>query len=216
MEELLITMGTTISICTSLSPIAPLMRCSLSADKNVDSIPISFLVLSSLNPLLWIIYAIIFEQYYMLPAQIPTFILYVCFCTWYNILKGTVGDFGIQCLIFGLFACPVVYYGQYLLGTILIVANTLPFIGLLEKLKVLIDTRDDKYAEILILMPNFCNATIWMSIAYLKEDFYLFTPNAIGVMACSLQFYLWLWAIRVIDPDPGQTNLVAGMFGAGF
>ena len=46
------------------------------------------------------------------------------------------------------------------LGAILVVANSLPFLGLLEKMKILLRTKDPIYTEIRILIPTIVNVSM--------------------------------------------------------
>ena len=175
---------TVISIFCSCGPIPSLI--SASKSKNVSTIPISFLMLTTIVSSLWFCYAVIFAQLYLIPVQVILLTLNFSFCVWYHYLTNTLWLFFLQALSYFSFLWLLLRYIAPFLGMLLVFVNSLPFLGLLEKIKIFLKTKDPAYAEIKILIPTVLNASMWVCLSYMKKDVYLAIPNSVGFLVGAL------------------------------
>mmetsp|Transcript_24610 Transcript_24610/g.11777 ORF Transcript_24610/g.11777 Transcript_24610/m.11777 type:complete len:83 (+) Transcript_24610:155-403(+) len=77
---------------------------------------------------------------------------------------------------------PLMYYAYNYLGMVLIFMNMLPFIGLLEKSKTVLTTKDHSLLDVRILLPYQLSAFVWWLLGYSKHDVYLMVPNLVGML----------------------------------
>ena len=87
------------------------------------------------------------------------------------------------------------------------------YVATLDKVKLVLDTRDPAYVNLVVAIAAGFNGSAWMGYSVLIGDAFVFAPNVPAIGASIIQISLYLWSVGVLDDTHWVVRMCKKVFG---
>jgi solute carrier family 50 protein (sugar transporter) len=186
-------LGTVFSVALYLAPFPSFYRAWKT--QSLSEISPYFLLFSVLSSLCWVLYAKKTDNWDLLiPNAITAGLALLCVALyhwiesnfWLYMLKFCAAS--IALILFMLH-----YMGIDDIGVVCAVTNVIPFVAPIEQLTPVFLEKNARYIDSNVLVAGLLNSGVWSGFGIISRDAFVFIPNALGVLACVIEFVIILW-----------------------
>jgi uncharacterized protein with PQ loop repeat len=196
--------GELTSIITMISPLPAFISCHKKPEEKVkmlDGISFNFLIVTFLLQSTCLAYILKAGLDEILVINVLTTITSMSFIVAYLHTKMTVERPYQQAFQF-VMCIPYVHVifsdlvNEYNTGLVATTFNVIIYIVLLDKVKLVLEEKDQSKINLPLTMACCLNASTWCLYSVLVKNAFLFIPNVVGICCSFLQVYLFLWTVN--------------------
>jgi uncharacterized protein with PQ loop repeat len=168
----------------------------------INNLNVEYLLIGCVQSSLWMLYGYKLNDFYTCLTNIicvSLFLIYVNLFLWINKQNDKILKY--NAIAIG----SVTFFAVAFNGTICLLIGAIFSTGwhftILEKMKQSIQTKDASFINVTVAGVSWVNFFLWLSYAFLTENYPMCIPNIVGVVIWGLNLLIYAWANSYVSHD---------------